>query len=138
MKPSLLRPALLTAPAPLCLTLPMAQTTIVQLTDDLDGKPITDGDGETVAFTYRGQSYELDLSNKNLEALDKALEKYIAAARKVTSAARPAGRGASRSSAANDVDPKAVRAWAEQNGVEVSPRGRIKAEIVERFRTAGQ
>ena len=28
----------------------MAQRTIVQLTDDLDGKPISEGKGETIRF----------------------------------------------------------------------------------------
>lgn len=37
-----------------------------------------------------------------------------------------------------DAEPKAVRAWAEANGVAVSPRGRIKAEILEQYRAAGR
>jgi hypothetical protein len=35
------------------------------------------------------------------------------------------------------VDPKAVRAWAEANGIPSSPRGRIKTDVVEQFRAAG-
>ena len=34
-------------------------------------------------------------------------------------------------------DRKAVRKWAQANGIEVSARGRIPAEIVERYRAAG-
>ena len=35
------------------------------------------------------------------------------------------------------VDNRAVRAWARSNGIELSPRGRIPADVVERFRAAG-
>jgi hypothetical protein len=34
-------------------------------------------------------------------------------------------------------DPAAVRAWAAGQGIEVNARGRIKADVVERFRAAG-
>jgi hypothetical protein len=121
----------------------MAQHTVIQLTDDLDGKPIKNGDGETVAFTYRGQSYELDLSNKNLETLDNVLQKYMDAARKTSGPSggrRGSGSSSPRktSSSSGDVDPRAVRAWAEANGVAVSPRGRIKAEVLEQYKAANQ
>lgn len=115
----------------------MAQRTLVQLTDDLDGKSIADGDGETVEFTYRGQSYEIDLSNKNLEALDNFLAKYIDAARKSAGGSGPKRRSSStRAQSDSDVDPKAVRAWAKENGIDVNARGRISAEVVEQFKAA--
>lgn len=69
-----------------------------------------------------------------------ALDKYVSAARRVSSAARAGGRGRSgggRSSAASrDYDPKAVRAWAESQGIEVSQRGRVPAELVAKFQEA--
>jgi len=34
-------------------------------------------------------------------------------------------------------DPAAVRAWAAGHGIEVNTRGRIEADVVERFRAAG-
>jgi hypothetical protein len=37
----------------------------------------------------------------------------------------------------NGVDYSAVRAWAAANGVTVSPRGRIKDEVIEAHRAAG-
>ena len=39
----------------------MAQRTIVQLTDDLDGKPIAEGRGETVRFALDRQDYEIEM-----------------------------------------------------------------------------
>ena len=37
---------------------------------------------------------------------------------------------------AGDADPKAVRAWAQANGIEVSARGWINAGVLEQYRTA--
>jgi len=116
----------------------VAQRTVIQLSDDLDGKPIVDGDGETVEFTYRGQSYKIDLSNKNLEALDNLLAKYIDAARKTGASSGSTKRRnpSERPRSGDDVDPKAVRAWAEERGVKVNSRGRLSADVLEQFKAA--
>jgi hypothetical protein len=117
----------------------VAQRTIVQLTDDLDGKPIAEGRGETVRFALDRQDYEIDLGEKNAKAMRDTMSKYVSAARRV-SGARATGRtrSSSRSSAAatRDYDPKAVRAWAESQGIEVSQRGRVPAELVAKFQEA--
>ena len=120
----------------------MAQRTVVHLIDDLDGSVIADGDGETVQLTYRGQSYELDLSSGNADRLDRALEQYLAVARKTSRQAAPPGRGATSrapvtgSGGTGGLDPKAVRAWAADNNVAVNSRGRLSAEVVEQYRAA--
>jgi amphi-Trp domain-containing protein len=49
---------------------------------------------------------------------------------------RSASAGAGKS-ASNGIDTAAVRAWAAANGLEVSPRGRIKDEVLEAYRAAG-
>jgi hypothetical protein len=56
---------------------PMAQTVIVQLTDDIDGGEAD----ETVAFALSGVSYEIDLNAKNAEKLREAFAPFIAKAR---------------------------------------------------------
>jgi len=117
----------------------VAQRTIVQLTDDLDGKPIAEGRGETVRFALDRQDYEIDLADKNAKAMRDAVSKYIAAARRVSSSSRSGGRGRggrSAAAASRDYDPKAVRAWAESQGIEVSQRGRVPADLVAKFRAA--
>jgi len=68
-------------------------------------------------------------------------------AESVTTAAAEASaqprRGRRKASAANGepssngVDNAAVRAWAAANGVTVSPRGRIKDEVIQAYRAAG-
>ena len=111
----------------------MATQTVIRLTDDIDG-----GDADrTVRFSFDGADYEIDLSASNAAKLEKALEKYIAAARKVSG--RAGGRARQRTTPTRTVvaaDPKAVRAWAASNGIQVNPRGRIPAQVVEKFQAA--
>ncbi len=117
----------------------MAQRTIVQLTDDLDGKPIAEGRGETVRFALDRQDYEIDLADKNAKAMRDTLGKYVSAARRVSGSTRGGSRsrgGGRPTTASRDYDPKAVRAWAESQGIEVSQRGRVPAELVAKFQEA--
>jgi hypothetical protein len=106
----------------------MAQRVQVELVDDYDGKAAH----QTVTFGLDGVSYEIDLSDKNAKALRKAYETWIASARRV------GGRQAKGTTkVATGVDTAAVRAWASSNGYEISSRGRIPGEIIEKFRAAG-
>lgn len=119
----------------------MAQRTIVRLTDDLDGKPIPDGKGETIRFSLDRTDYEIDLADKNAKALRGTFAKYVSAARR-TGAGRGTGRsrasrgGTGSSRDGRGYDPKAVRAWAESNGIQVSQRGRVPADLVAKFQAA--
>jgi hypothetical protein len=118
----------------------VASRSVTVLTDDLDGTELKDGQGQTVTFSVGSTQYEIDLSDQNLERFYDALKPYTDVARKVGrrsgSRAAPAKSAAGRTFVA-DVDPKAVRAWADGAGVEVSSRGRIPAEVVEQYRAAG-
>jgi hypothetical protein len=116
----------------------MAQRTVVQLTDDLDGKPIPDGKGETIRFSLDRTDYEIDLTDKNAKALRDAFAAYVSAARRSTRSGRGrAGRsGRTGAGAARDYDPKAVRVWAESQGIKVSQRGRVPADLVAKFQAA--
>jgi len=111
----------------------MAKTTTITLTDDLDGTEATD----SVTFGFRGSEYEIDLNTKNAAALEKALSKYLAAARKVgrgPATKRTAGRRPSRPSGQEDVAP--LREWAKANGYKVGDRGRISAEVRDAYHAA--
>lgn len=106
----------------------MATETIHRLVDDLDG---SDAAG-TYEYEWQGQRYAIDLSDKNAKKFADAIAPYVSASRKV-------GRGASSSrgkAKSSEVDMRAVRAWAEANGVEVSPRGRISGKVLEQYRAA--
>lgn len=113
----------------------MAQRTLVQLTDDVDGSEAT----ETLTFGLDGTTYEIDLNDAHAEDLREILAPYVSVARKISGSG---GRGRSATTTSKqrsntEVDPKAVRAWAEANNITVNPRGRIKVDIVEQYRAAG-
>lgn len=103
----------------------MAQKVNIILVDDLDG---TEAD-ETVTFGLDGTTYEIDLTDSNAAALRDALSGYVGHARKVTGSARR-GRKAAASSNSNTKD---VREWAKAQGMEVSERGRISADIQQAY-----
>jgi uncharacterized protein (DUF4415 family) len=109
----------------------MATKTSVLLVDDLDGESPAD---TTVKFGISGTDYEIDLSEAHASEMRAAFSRYVKAARKVSGSSR--GRAAVRHTT-TDVDPAAVRAWAKSQGIKVSPRGRIKRDVVEQFRAVG-
>jgi Lsr2 len=106
----------------------MATKVTVALEDDLEGGPAD----ETVRFAFDGIEYEIDLSKKNARAFRKQFAPFIDQARK---AGRGPRRRAARTGAGRDRSG-AIRAWAEQQGLAVSARGRIPARIVEQYEAA--
>ena len=106
----------------------MAIKLITILEDDLDG---TDA-AETISFGLDGQSYEIDLNSNHAEELRNTLSRYTAAGRKQTSARRRTGLQVRP--AVNKTG--AVRQWAKEQGLEVSARGRIQAEILTKYENA--
>jgi hypothetical protein len=112
----------------------VAKRTIHVLVDDIDG-----GDAdETVKFALDGVQYEIDLSKKNASRLRDSFGPFLAVATKVgRGGVVVGGRAASargRGGATADRDQnKAIREWALSKGIQVSDRGRIKQEIVDRY-----
>lgn len=107
----------------------MARRTVVTLTDDLDGSEAT----ETVRFGLDGRDYEVDLSKKNAKSLRDGLKRYVEVGRKT------GGRRTTRSGGSGGSDRgqlSAIRAWARQQGMEVSERGRISARVQEAYNKA--
>lgn len=108
----------------------MAQKIQTFFIDDIDG-----GDAEgTVRFGLDGSEYEIDLSAKHGEELHAALGKYIPHARKVGGATRRSAPRASRRP--STVDTVAVRQWAKENGFNIKERGRVPADVVNKYREA--
>lgn len=112
----------------------MVQQTITTLIDDIDGSEAS----ETVPFGLDGTAYEIDLNEAHAEDLREVLAPYVGAARSTRSPAGNRGNRARASSSRGpgDVDPKAVRVWAQANGVQVSARGRINAAVLEQYKAA--
>jgi hypothetical protein len=105
----------------------MARTVITVLVDDIDG---TDAD-ETIAFGLDGQGYEIDLSTENVARLRESVSQFVEAARRDRSARAPR-----RASVSGQPEQRAIREWAQANGIEVNDRGRIRKDIVEQYRAA--
>ncbi len=114
----------------------MAQKVVTRLEDDIDGSEAS----ETVVFGLDGQQYEIDLNDEHASDLREVLAPLISVARRSGGGAgggRKVRAAAPKRRTGDDIDPKAVRRWAEANGITVSPRGRISAEVVEQYRAAG-
>ncbi len=87
---------------------------------------------ETVRFAFGGAEYEIDLNKKNARAFRKQLAPFIDHARRAGRAPR---RRAGRNAASRDRSGT-IRAWALEQGLVVSARGRIPASIVEQYEAA--
>lgn len=106
----------------------MAQKVETRLIDDVDGSEAS----ETLTFGVDGTTYEIDLSTDNAAKLRAALADFVAAARKVGGRTRAPQRPVP-----GGYDPKAVRAWASANKIDLPARGRIPGSVLEQYRNAG-
>jgi hypothetical protein len=105
----------------------MASKVVVTLEDDLDGGPAQ----ETVRFEVGGAEYEIDLSKKIARAFRKQMAPYLEQARRAGRGQRRAARTAPSRARAGD-----IRAWASQQGIAVSGRGRIPASVAAQYHAA--
>ncbi len=113
----------------------MAKNTITSVSDDIDGTP----DAETVTFGFQGVAYSIDLSQKSLDKLTKALAPFIENATRPRGAARPtAGKGRATAKPARPYEISDLREWAGKNKISVPQRGRIPAAVVEQYLAAGR
>jgi len=104
----------------------VASKTIVEVTDDLDGSKAD----ETVRFALDGAEYEIDLSDGNAKKLRAALDLWVKAAR------RTGGRRGQRNGKGAKEDLHAIREWAKDQGMKVSERGRVSAEVRQAYSKA--
>lgn len=110
----------------------MARKVVYQIVDDLDGKELAPGQGETVKFGLDGVEYEIDLGSENAEALRESLAAYVKVARRV-GGRQSRGTRVNLPSSGPKRDLAAIRKWARANGYEVADRGRIPGEIIEAY-----
>lgn len=108
----------------------MARTTVTHITDDIDGS----ANAEEVSFGYDGVDYTIDLGKKNRAALEKALRPYVEAGRRAPRGGQRQRRSGSGVKSSRDLN--AVRAWAKEQGLEVSERGRVAKAVLDQFDAA--
>jgi nucleoid-associated protein Lsr2 len=104
----------------------VAKKTVVEWIDDLDGSSAS----ETVTFTIDGSRYEIDLSEKNAAKLRGVMSGWIEASRR-------SGHRRTRGGTAKP-DPSEssnARKWAIDNGFDVGPRGRLRSEVLDAYRS---
>lgn len=109
----------------------MAQRVVTLFTDDITGE-----EGEDIAthaFGVDGVSYEIDLGADSYQNLLDALGPYISAGRKTGSAKRGSAK---RGPAAIGSDAGKIREWAREQGIEVSPRGRVPQDVRDKYTAA--
>lgn len=107
--------------------------------DDLDPKQEA---AETITYGIDGQFLEIDLSAPNAKKLRDALAPFNKVARHVdpkVGARRYAnGSNGQIGLAYGDYDSQAVRAWAQERGIEVNDKGRVPDEVVKQYFQAQQ
>jgi hypothetical protein len=114
----------------------MAQKIIT--VDDLDGESKA---AETIRFSLNGAFYEIDLNAQNAERFKGLMKEFSDAGRKVEFDGRSREAKTPRVTQLPTVHPKRregtrkgyerpARKWAQQNGIEVKPSGRLPQSII--------
>jgi len=109
----------------------MAQKVQISMVDDIDGGEAHD----TVSFGLDGVTYEIDLSDEHAAALRDELATYIGSARR-TGGRKARGTAPAPATTPNRERTQAIRAWAADNGFDVSNRGRISVDVVTAYDAA--
>jgi hypothetical protein len=110
----------------------MAQRVQVILVCDLhdDETPGT----ETVTFAVDGSSYEIDVCEQHGAEMRDGFARYVGVARRASSRGRPSGSGGGRRRGrSGSGEAAAIREWARGQGLAVPERGRIPAELAEKY-----
>lgn len=119
----------------------MGRRIIELIDDDWTGKQLAEGEGTTVVFSFQGSYYQMDLGDESFAKLEKLLQPWVDKALEVEAPMpeqpRRRGRAPKQGGAAANRERLAlIRDWANSNGYEVAPRGRIAAEVVEAYEAA--
>lgn len=114
----------------------MAQRVITMLVSDKSGKELKDGEGETVTFALDGVQYETDLAASEAEELRSLLAPYVDNARRTGGRRQTGTSRPRRNGTMAPEQSKAIREWAQKQGMKVSSRGRIAEDIQQAYQEA--
>ena len=118
----------------------MAQRVQVMLVCDLHGDETPAS--QTVEFALDGAAYEIDLCDAHAGQLRESIAGFVGVARRAggrsasTANGRSGGRRRRRSSGSGDA--ARIREWARGQGLAVPERGRIPAELAEKYAAANR
>ena len=108
----------------------VAQKVSVTFACDYDSKEIPSGEEHlTRSFSLDGRDYEIDLCEKHSQKFDEVMKRFSERARKVS------GRvgKAKRRTTAHRRRSAEIRAWAKRSGMEISDRGRIPSQVIQKY-----
>ncbi|MFT3663026.1 MAG: Lsr2 family protein [Gordonia sp. (in: high G+C Gram-positive bacteria)] len=111
----------------------MAQKVVTTYVDDLTGEELTADQRKTVTVGLNGKTWKLDVSEASRQTVIDTIEQWTKDAELIT---KPASSAPSGTSADRKAQLQAIRAWAKQQGMEVSERGRIPVEVEDAFNAA--
>lgn len=110
----------------------MVRKTVVELVDDVNGGKAD----QTISFALDGVAFEIDLSDENAAQLRKDIAQWADHGRR-TGGRRQRGTGTEDGAPTSRINESAlIRQWASENGIEVSERGRISAEVQKAYAEA--
>ena len=107
----------------------VAQKVSVTFACDYDRKEIPSGEQLTRAFSLDGRDFEIDLCEKHSQKFDEVMKRFAEKARKVSTRV---GRTKRRTTAHRRRSAE-IRAWAKRSGMEVSERGRIPSQVIQKY-----
>jgi len=87
-------------------------------------------------FVIDGVKEKVDLCDECYEDEVVPFLRFLRSLRPGAASKRQAGSRRRARPTKNTVETSAVRAWAAQNGIEVSPRGRVRQEVIDRYLAA--
>ena len=105
------------------------QKTNVTLVCDKTG--VEDEGVRTVSFAHGSRNYVIDLNKEDADAFEGVLLEHAEIARKAGSSGTR-----KRRSTAGRQESADIRRWARDNGLKVSDRGRISADVVTAYEDA--
>lgn len=118
----------------------MAHKVSIDLIDDLDGSDAE----ESIEFALDGITYTIDLSEDNAIELRDALAHYVSHSTRTGGRKKPATPRKTNNhviqqdpaTANNRERSQAIRAWAREQGYEISERGRIPRDVLDAYDTS--
>lgn len=110
----------------------MAQVVTRTFIDDIDGSEAE----RTFAYTVDGIDYEIDLSAANIKEFNDAIAGFVESSRKAARRSATGSKQRAVKPGSNKEQNQAVREWARGQGLPVSERGRIAADVQAKFDAA--
>lgn len=108
----------------------MAQRVEMQITCDRVA-PGHGGEVESLDMTLGGTGYQIDLCAKHRKPYNDLLEMITMDGRRVSTRGRQ--QSAARKQPGRTNRNAEIRAWAKEQGIDVSARGRVADEVVQKY-----